>query len=355
MNLNNKLLNVLPVEEREARAKPTTVRAKAYETGLEGLKNLISDRSKDLSSFKYDSGSDRLYAYFKSISGANALWTDAKAGQIAYGKIAVKRSGDLSVRFDGASKFTKVIAVTPQEAEVGDWATFVVDSKQIFRDVFAGINGVTVTFSMSAGTSTLFAYATSSRKLEAEYALAVHTLKNRADVTVTNNGAYGVSVKFIFDPSKPREVPLLQRVTAQPAVNTLREALAVEIGPDILSPIKDRVTSEVYEQFQRILEGERLAPAPLIARYRDGAGRLFTAFYLKTGVRVDLEAIVASLRLHDRQMHTMSSDIGHVIVEGVRVDRPALIIMTDVVDVDAVHVTVVAPGVNKQVKLFKQK
>ena len=366
--LKSQLLDLLPASERnlfQDNLKEAMPRAVSVERvlGVEALKNAL--RCAAVHSFKHDRRSDRLYVYYNGTAARDRAATLIKNEPAKVGNLITQNSGPNSLRIDGVSKYSAVVQTVNGKTETFD--DYVRRSKALFAQTHDG-RDVQVVFRVDNERKIVYASATSSRLRSADFEMSRRLLATRSNSVRDNKASgYQASAAFHYADHCARSVPKVVEVDTQaveePATNALLEGLKTTMAPtEPLVYFAGRFPQEVIDQITRIVAGERLPAEPAIAIYDDlsAVGKTqgtAVALHYKNGKRVDIEAILASLRLSGKSAAVYPTEIAKAILP--RTDAvidPSVIIMRDHGDEDKAYLVLnTTKGFHRHVELKKRK
>ncbi|MNB97480.1 hypothetical protein D3C75_447090 [compost metagenome] len=364
--LKSQLLNVLPASERDAFAKninePAAPRAVSVErvNGVEALKEAISYRN--VQSYKYAKADDRLYVYFDSEAALKKMIVVLEAHPEKIGNLEYKKSGPYSLRINKASTYSAVVGIA--SAPIANFDDYVRQAKSHFT-ASHGAKDVSIVFRVDNVAKTITATATSNRIRTSDFELSRRVLSTRLK-GITTNTAAGYQATAVFDfatyvvETTPKKPEVLKQEPQE--VNALLEGLKSSMAPaEELTFFSGRFPQAVVEQFARIIAGERLPAEPQMAIYDDLAaigktkGTAVALFY-KNGKRVDVEAILADLRLKNKSAAVFPTEVSKAILHDVTVVDPAVIIMRDHGDASKAFLVLnTTKGFHRHVALQKRK
>lgn len=363
--LQSQLLGLLPASERNLFQKnisETVVpRAVSVErvNGLDALKEALNERG--VQSYKYSKSDDRLYAYYNSEAALKKVLVILEAHPEKIGNLEYKKSGPYSLRIDKASTYSAVVAVA--DAQITNFDDYVRVAKAHFN-ASHGAKDVSIVFRVDNVAKTITATATSNRIRTADFELSRRVLSTRIKGIQSNTAAgYQATAVFNFATYLVETAPKKVEVPAEPKeVNALLEGLKTSMAPaEQLVYFAGRFPQEVIDQITRIVAGERLPAEPQMAIYDDLAAMSKTkgtavALFYKNGKRVDIEAILAGLRLGNKSAAVFPTEVAKAVLHDVTVVDPAVIIMRDHGDASKAYLVLnTTKGFHRHVALQKRK
>ena len=195
-------------------------------------------------------------------------------------------------------------------------------------------------------------------------------LSTRSNSVCDNKASgYQASAQFHYADHVARSVSQVQPVqeavatVAKTEDNALLEGLKTTMAPTVPTIyFAGKFPQEVIDQFTRIVAGERLPAEPATAIYDDLSvvGKTqgtAVALYYKNGKKVDIEAILASLRLSGKSAAVYPTEVAKAVLPMTdAVVDPSVIIMRDHGDVDKAYLVLnTTKGFHRHIELKKRK
>lgn len=369
--LKSQLLGLLPASERnlfQANLKEAAPRAVSVERvlGVDALKDAL--RSAAVHSFKHDRRSDRLYVYYTGTAARDRAANLIANEPAKVGNLNTQKSGPHSLRIDEVSKYSAVVQTVNGKTETFD--DYVRRSKALFAQTHDG-RDVQIVFRVDNEKKIVFASATSSRLRSADFEMSRRLLSVRSNSLRENKASgYQASAQFHYADHQAKSVTKVEEavgvdaIAAQgPVGNALLEGLKTTMAPTVPTVyFAGKFPQEVIDQFTRIVAGERLPAEPAIAIYDDlsAVGKTqgtAVALYYKNGKKVDIEAILASLRLSGKSAAVYPTEIAKAILPCTdAVIDPSVIIMRDHGDADKAYLVLnTTKGFHRHIELKKRK
>lgn len=309
--------------------------------------------------------------YYNGTAARDRAATLIKNEPAKVGNLITQNSGPNSLRIDGVSKYSAVVQTVNGKTETFD--DYVRRSKALFAQTHDG-RDVQVVFRVDNERKIVYASATSSRLRSADFEMSRRLLATRSNSVRDNKASgYQASAQFHYADHVARSVPIPRGVPApvEEAVaavtkveeNALLEGLKTTMAPTVPTIyFAGKFPQEVIDQFTRIVAGERLPAEPAMAIYDDLSvvGKTqgtAVALYYKNGKKVDIEAILASLRLSGKSAAVYPTEVAKAILPMTdAVVDPSVIIMRDHGDVDKAYLVLnTTKGFHRHIELKKRK